>query len=52
MYNCGLIETLLHRSFRLRSNYKNFRQEIETKSQYSNTIIILKDLGINVLKSA
>ena len=51
MYNCGLIETLLHRSFRLRSNYKNFHQEIETESQYSNTIIILKDLGINVLKS-
>ena len=26
----GLIETLLHRSFRLCSNYKNFHREIET----------------------
>ena len=26
----GLIETLLHRSFRLCSNYENFHQEIET----------------------
>ena len=28
----GLIETLLHRSFRLCSNYENFHQEIETLS--------------------
>ena len=30
MYKCGLIETLLHRSFRLCSNYKNFHWEIES----------------------
>ena len=30
IYKSGLIETLLHRSFRLCSNYENFYQEIET----------------------
>ena len=30
IYNRGLIETLLHRSFRLCSNYENFHHEIET----------------------
>ena len=30
IYKRGLIETLLHRSFRLCSNYENFHQEIET----------------------
>ena len=30
IYNRGLIETLLHRSFRLCSNYENFHWEIET----------------------
>ena len=30
MYKRGLIETLLHNSFRLCSNYDNFHQEIET----------------------
>ena len=30
IYNHGLIETLLHRSFRLCSNYENFHWEIET----------------------
>ena len=30
IYNRGLIETLLHRSFRLCSNYENFHREIET----------------------
>ena len=30
MYKRGLIETLLYRSFRLCSNYKNFHREIET----------------------
>ena len=30
MHKRGLIETLLHRSFRLCSSYKNFHQEIET----------------------
>ena len=30
IYRCGLIETLLHRSFRLCSNYENFHWEIET----------------------
>ena len=30
MYKRGLIETLLHRSFRLCSSYKNFHREIET----------------------
>ena len=29
IYKRGLIETLLHRSFRLCSNYENFHQEIE-----------------------
>ena len=30
IYKCGLTETLLHRSFRLCSNYENFHREIET----------------------
>ena len=30
IYKRGLIETLLHRSFRLCSNYENFHREIET----------------------
>ena len=30
IYKRGLIETLLHRNFRLRSNYENFHGEIET----------------------
>ena len=30
IYKRGLIETLLHRSFRLCSNYENFHQEIES----------------------
>ena len=30
MYKRGLIETLLHRSFRLCSSYENFHREIET----------------------
>ena len=30
IYKRGLIETLLHRSFRLHSNYENFHLEIET----------------------
>ena len=30
IYRCGLIETLLHRSFRLCSNYENFHRGIET----------------------
>ena len=30
IYNHGLTETLLHRSFRLCSNYENFHREIET----------------------
>ena len=30
MHKCGLIETLLHRSFRLCSSYENFHREIET----------------------
>ena len=30
IYNCGLIETLLHSSFRLWSNYENTHREIET----------------------
>ena len=30
MHNGGLIETLLHRSFRLCCNYANFHREIET----------------------
>ena len=29
MHNCGLIETLLHRSFRSCSSYENFHREIE-----------------------
>ena len=37
MYKRGLIETLLHRSFRLSSNYKNLHQEIKTlKSIHNN----------------
>ena len=30
MHQRGLIETLLHRSFRLCSSYENFHREIET----------------------
>ena len=30
MHICGSVETLLHRSFRLCSSYKNFHREIET----------------------
>ena len=30
MHKCELIETLLHRSFRLCSSYKNFHREIKT----------------------
>ena len=30
IYKCGFIETLLHRSFRLCSNYEKFHREIET----------------------
>ena len=30
MHKCGLIETLLHGSFRLNPSYKNFHREIET----------------------
>ena len=30
IHKCGLIETLLHRSFRLCSSYENFHREIET----------------------
>ena len=40
MHKRGLIETLLHRSFRLCSSYENFHRKIET--QYSSTIIIPK----------
>ena len=30
MHKCGLIETLLHRSFRLCSSCENFHREIQT----------------------
>ena len=42
MHKRRLIETLLHRIFRLCSSYKNFHREIETLGQYSSTIIIHK----------
>ena len=51
MHKCGLIETLLHRSFRLCSSCENFHREIETLKSYSSTIIIPKTSWINVLKS-
>ena len=35
IYKRGLIETLLHRSFRLCSNYENFHREIETLKSIS-----------------
>ena len=41
MYKRVFIKNLLHRSFRLCSNYENFHREIETLN-YSNTIFILK----------
>ena len=42
MHKGGLIETLLHRSFRLCSSYENFHQEIETLNS------IIKTSRINV----
>ena len=36
IYNRGLIETLLHRSFRLCFNYENFHREIETLKSVLN----------------
>ena len=45
IYKCGLIETLLHRSFRLCCNYENFHWEIETlksilkRSSYPHNLV-------------
>ena len=40
MYKLELIETLLHRTFRLCSSYENFHLEFETlKVKIQNTII-------------
>ena len=45
IYKRGLIETLLHRSFRLCSNYENFHREIETlksiikRSSYPHNLV-------------
>ena len=44
MHKRGLLETLLHRSFRLCSSYENFHRETETLKSYSSTIIIPKTL--------
>ena len=47
MHIRGLIETLLHRSFRLCSNYENFHREIETLK----SIIKHKNLMNNCIKN-
>ena len=40
IYKRGLTETLLHRSFRLCSNYENFHRKIETLKSILKTIVI------------